>query len=192
MNKKDKDRSWSVNYKNINAAEQIAIYLEKLIRETEKNYSNISIVCIGSDMSTGDSFAPIIGLMLKKSNPNVKIYGDIINPVHAKNLHDIMKTIDVSGTLIIAIDAMLRKDRSEIGNITVREGHINPGSGVGKKLENVGDISIVGCVNMSVKGLEYLTLQNTRLSLVYQMACQAEEGISRALKNIEETTIVAI
>lgn len=194
MDKKDKDRSWSVNYKDSNAAEQIAVYIEKLIRETEKNYSGISIVCIGSDMSTGDSFAPIIGLMLKKSNPNanVKIYGDIINPVHAKNLHDTMQTIDIDNTLIIAIDSVLCKDTWKKGNIIVREGHVSPGGGVGKKLESVGDISILGCVNISVKGLEYLTLQNTRLGVVYQMAYQTAEGISRALKNIEETTVVAI
>lgn len=126
----DKVRSWSVNYKDNNAAERIAIYTEKLIRETKKDYGNISMVCIGSDMSTGDSFAPIIGLILKKSNPNVKIYGDIIIPIHAKNLHDTIQIIDNDNTLIIAIDAMLCKNRSEIGNITVRKGHINPGSGV--------------------------------------------------------------
>lgn len=188
----DKVRSWSVNYKDNNAAERIAIYTEKLIRETKKDYGNISMVCIGSDMSTGDSFAPIIGLILKKSNPNVKIYGDIIIPIHAKNLHDTIQIIDNDNTLIIAIDAMLCKNRSEIGNITVRKGHINPGSGVWKKLQYVGDISIAGCVNMSVKGFEYLKLPNTRLSLVYQMVCQAVQGISRALKNTEKTTVVTI
>lgn len=45
---------------------------------------------------------------------------------------------------------------------------------------------------MSVKGFEYLKLPNTRLSLVYQMVCQAVQGISRALKNTEKTTVVTI
>lgn len=56
------------------------------------DYSNIILLCIGTDRSTGDCLGPLVGYKLKALNTNdVFIYGTLQNPVHAKNLKDVLK-----------------------------------------------------------------------------------------------------
>lgn len=130
---------------------------------------NITIICIGTDRSTGDSYAPFIGKNLKKyENKNLKILGTLKNPVHAKNLDEVITKID-KNSFVIAIDASLCDECEDVENIIIRNGELKPGSGVGKNLSSVGDISILGNVNIGGY-LPYLVLQSTRLSVVMEMA----------------------
>ena len=76
---------------------------------------------------------------------------------------------------VIAIDAGLGK-QSSVGYIDVKKGPLKPGTGVNKKLPEVGDMHITGLVNVGGY-MEYLVLQSTRLSIVFKMA----EIISTAL-----------
>ena len=63
--------------------------------------------------------------------------------------------------------------------ITVSKGPLRPGTGVSKTLPPVGDIHVTGIVNVGGY-MEYLVLQNTRLSVVAKMA----EVISKALSQV--------
>jgi len=63
-----------------------------------------------------------------------------------------------------------------IGYITVGEGPLKPGAGVNKELPQVGDAYITGVVNVG-GFMEYLVLQNTRLSLVIRMADAIARGV---------------
>lgn len=147
-----------------------------MIRDTKKNYSKIAIVCIGTDRSTGDSFGPLVGYLLSKYTIyTFDLYGTIHEPVHALNLEKTISNIDLSETLVIAIDSSVGYSEY-VGYLGLRYGPIKPGSGVGKKLPSIGDISISGIV--AISGIAPLImLQSAPLGMVYTMA----EKITRAI-----------
>ncbi|KIL49208.1 spore protease YyaC [Jeotgalibacillus soli] len=131
----------------------------------------IVFVCVGSDRSTGDSLGPLIGSNLQKRNlPHFHLYGTLKEPVHALNLEQTMTTIYefYPDAFIIGIDACLGQYRN-VGFIEVGDGPIRPGAGVNKKLPDVGNIHIMGIVNVG-GFMEMAMLQNTRLYLVTEMA----------------------
>ena len=141
-------------------------------------YSDTVIFCIGTDRSTGDCLGPLVGHKLKDMQiENVHIFGSLDEPVHAKNLSTYLyKLRDFKNPFVIAIDACLGKvDR--IGYINIKEGPLYPGAGLNKNLPSVGNISIV-----NVSGfMEVMVLQNTRLSLVMNMANIIAGGIRHNL-----------
>jgi putative sporulation protein YyaC len=136
--------------------------------------SPLIILCIGTDRSTGDSLGPLIGTKLKNSrlcsHQNLTIYGTLDEPVHAVNLQETIDQINSQylHPFIIAIDACLGRSES-VGYISIKEGPLQPGTGVNKELPSIGNIQIMGIVNVG-GFMEYMVLQNTRLSLVMKMA----------------------
>ncbi|SET71908.1 putative sporulation protein YyaC [Natronincola peptidivorans] len=152
-------------------------YIEKYYFSS---YSELVFLCIGTDRSTGDALGPLVGHKLVRPlsrHPDIYVYGTLDKPVHAKNLQEQIDTIQDTcvNPFIIAIDACLgRVDR--VGYITVGEGPLTPGAGVNKQLPSVGDLHIMGIVNLGGY-MEYMILQNTRLQLVMKMADTIAEGI---------------
>ena len=143
-----------------------------------KQQKEVIVVCIGTDRSTGDSLGPLVGSLLSDfSLRHLKIYGSLDNPIHAKNLEENLAMIQQNHpkATIIAIDACLGKQNS-IGTIITGIGPLKPGAAVQKQLPEVGDIHISAIVNISGY-MEYFILQNTRLSLVMQMAKQISQSI---------------
>ncbi|QKY70826.1 spore protease YyaC [Lentibacillus sp. CBA3610] len=129
------------------------------------------IVCIGTDRSTGDALGPLTGSFLSEMQPkHLHIYGTLPNPVHATNMEAYVKQIYKlhRHPYIIAVDASLGKETS-VGHIITDVGSLNPGAALNKNLPSIGDIHITGVVNIS-GFMEYSILQNTRLSLVVDMA----------------------
>ena len=159
--------------------------LNQLIQYQIKNITSIInellIVCIGTDRSTGDALGPLVGSKLEKFNLNkkIKVYGTLENPIHATNLKKNITKIKqhFDDPLILAIDAGLGNNKS-VGNISVKPGPLQPGSGVNKKLPALGDFHITGLVNVGGY-MEYFVLQSTRLSVVIKMS----EIITYALVN---------
>ncbi|TDT50483.1 spore protease YyaC [Fonticella tunisiensis] len=147
------------------------------------------ILCIGTDRSTGDCLGPLVGDKLKKNYlmKNIQVYGTLNEPVHAKNLDDNIDKIyrEILNPFIIAIDASLGKTEN-VGKINIFKGPLYPGAGVNKNLKPVGDISITGIVNIS-GFMEYIVLQNTRLSLVMQMADVISLGLYMSLRKLKGT-----
>jgi len=154
-----------------------------------KDKTPIIILCIGTDRSTGDCLGPLIGYKLSTilKNKEILVYGTLDEPVHAKNLSQIMEKIKCqhSAPFIIAIDASLGA-LDKVGYITVGQGSLRPGAGVNKNLPNVGDMYITGIVNFG-GFMEYMILQNTRLNLVMKMANIITFGIQY---NLRKTTNV--
>jgi len=112
------------------------------------------------------------------------ILGTIDQPVHAVNLEEALLNL---GTLtpepfIVAIDACLGRSES-VGYISLKEGPLQPGTGVNKTLPPVGDLHIVGIVNVG-GFMEYLVLQNTRLSLVMRMAEIIAGGLTDGVRSL--------
>lgn len=154
-------------------------YFEKLLPMYNEE---VIIVCIGTDRATGDSLGPLIGYKLKNLKyDKVKLYGNLEDPVHAKNLQEVLDTIQKlhPRALVIAIDACLGS-MSKVGYITIGEGSIRPGAGVQKELPPIGHIHITGIVNFSSL-MNMVILQNTRLSLVMKIADTISSGIKYCL-----------
>ena len=147
--------------------------------------SPLIILCIGTDRSTGDSLGPLVGDQLQSLNlHNATVYGTLDEPVHAVNLQDTIDHIHSEYTqpFIVAIDACLGRSES-VGSIRIKEGPLQPGTGVNKDLPNVGNIQIVGIVNVG-GFMEYMVLQNTRLSLVMKMAHIISRGIKKEIEKL--------
>jgi putative sporulation protein YyaC len=141
------------------------------------NYHDIVFVCIGTDRATGDCLGPLIGYKIQDMNyKNVHVLGTLDSPVHAKNLADHLQDLkNYQNPFVIAIDASLGKFE-RIGFVNIKEGPLSPGSGVNKALPQVGNMHITGIVNMS-GFMEIMVLQNTRLSLVMNMANIISKGV---------------
>jgi putative sporulation protein YyaC len=171
-----------VHYDNDNTSEVIGRALFNLLQKQKAK--NVTIVCIGTDRSTGDALGPIVGTKLKEMNTfPYHLYGTLEEPIHAVNLEENYENIRRThkDSTIIAIDACLGRFKS-IGYISLGKGSIKPGAGVHKTLPSVGDIYINGIVNVSGM-MEYFVLQNTRLHLVMKMATVIANGISIACED---------
>ncbi|MCD8510947.1 MAG: spore protease YyaC [Bacillus sp. (in: Bacteria)] len=158
-------------------AKKVYSYLPK--QETKE----IILICIGTDRSTGDSLGPLVGTkLMERSFNHFDIHGTLNDPVHAKNLEETLSTIQgkYEDPFIIGIDACLGR-ASSVGYMTVAEGPVRPGTAVNKSLPSVGNIHITGIVN--VNGfMETMVLQNTRLSLVMEMADIIARAIYRSAR----------
>lgn len=153
--------------------------MARLIGDTEKSYSGITILCIGSDRLIGDCFGPLTGHMLAGSvPPGVSLCGTLEKPVHALSIRETIQGIDVSNSLVIAVDSSVGSD-DEIGSITLCEGSVRPGSGLGKELPEVGDIAVTAITASSLS--PFTSLQNAPLGLIFKMAEHTFEALRYAL-----------
>lgn len=142
------------------------------------------VVCVGTDRSTGDALGPLVGSQLRDKNiANFHLYGTLDHPVHALNLNETLSTIyhHFNNPFIIGIDACLGQLTS-VGCIQIGNGPVKPGAGVNKDLPPVGNMHITGVVNVG-GFMEYFVLQNTRLSLVMNMAEVISKSFQSALSN---------
>lgn len=164
---------------------------EYLLKELSPiiNTRPIIVLCIGTDRSTGDSLGPLVGYKLKHLATNsIYVYGTLENPVHAKNLSDILNKINCyfSNPYIIAIDSCLGS-LNNIGKIFIKNGPLLPGLALNKDLPPIGEMNITGIVNIS-GSFEFLVLQNTRLHTVMNLADSISRGIYHfALENHNRT-----
>ena len=144
----------------------------------------VTVVCVGTDRSTGDALGPLVGTQLSRHHfPGVRVLGTLDEPVHAANLHQVLDSLYTPADVpqaIIAVDACLGRTES-VGWISVKPGPLRPGTGVNKDLPPVGDLHIMGVVNVG-GFMEYFVLQNTRLSVVMRMAGVIAEGLRIALE----------
>ena len=157
--------------------------LSKLIKQfAVQHQKELVVLCVGTDRSTGDCLGPLVGWLLTQKKVAFPVYGTLDDPIHAGNLSE--KVGDVRrchhNPVVIAVDACLGRVES-VGLITLGEGMIKPGAGVHKNLPGVGDIFFTGIVNVAGH-MEFVVLQNTRLSLVMKMARLITDSIILGIK----------
>ncbi len=159
------------HYKAALAYYEIAYYIKKYIT------SETVIICIGTDKCIGDSLGPLVGTMLQDKNFPLPVFGTIDLPIHALNLDKNLKEIKAlhPNASILAIDASLG-DEDAIGEIHCRNYAIHPGKGVGKKLPDVGEASIIGIVDSCDKA-EFFASRTIRLSLIMHMSKVITDGL---------------
>ena len=162
---------YSFNLYNKLASDGIYTSLKK-ISQNNKTAAVPVILCVGSDLSVGDSLGPLVGTMLKERlcEHNIYIYGTLPKPVTAKEINYINNFLKYAHPeqKVIAVDAAVG-DSNDVGLIKIASKALNPGSGANKKLNSVGDISIIGVV--AEKSIfNYALFSATRLNMVYRMA----------------------
>lgn len=153
-----------INYKKENVVQALSLILKDIIDE------NTVVVCIGTDRAIGDALGPLVGTMLKNSDFKYPVYGTLDNPIHALNIYESIEYIKNTHSKgnFLAIDACLGS-KNNIGNIQVRKGPILPGKGVGKKLPQIGNYSIVGIVDKIDENNKF-SFNNVRLSFILELA----------------------
>lgn len=157
-----------INYKDPLAKYKLS---DAIISMLPKSHSDIVIMCIGTDRSTGDALGPLVGSLFTMASPKIlKVYGTLHKPIHAVNLNAYLNYIknQHENPFIIAVDASLGKKNS-IGSLITDLGPIKPGAAVNKRLPAVGDMHIIAVVNI-YNVMNHSVLQSTRLSLIYDMA----------------------
>ena len=169
--------------------ENFALQLYRMIGgELESGrWKGVLFLCIGTDRSTGDSLGPLIGYKLRsKRMKNVKVMGTLEKPVHAMNLDLYARYIRMHypDYVVVAIDASVGSP-DHVGFATLGRGALQPGLGVSKDLEAVGDISITGIVGGGGSP-DPVMLQSVRLSMVMKMAdciCESITLVERFWEN---------
>lgn len=176
-------REIKIDTRSPGAAEQIAqTFLHMLKIAAYVEHRPVVVVCIGTDRSTGDSLGPLVGTRLVSGGVKSPVYGTLDEPVHAANLKEVIDEINKKHRqpFIIAVDACLGNS-CHIGYANLGIGPLRPGAGVKKDLPPVGDVYITGTVNIG-GFMEYMVLQNTRLSLVMKMAGVIGSGLENVLQ----------
>ena len=134
---------------------------------------NIILVAIGTDKVVFDCLGALTHTRLKECGDikNIKLYGDMDNPIHALNLDKIVPKIieENKDGFIIGFDSALGGGDSKFGEILFRNKPVSPGAGVGKNLLKVGDYSIVGITGYDYEQFEKLSKQ-TKLGDVWNMS----------------------
>lgn len=138
------------------------------------------VLCIGSDLSIGDSLGPITGTKLKSSlsGLNCYVYGTLAKPITAhevKYMNEFLKLTHPDSP-IIAVDAAVGL-AGDIGLIKISRRGLKPGSGANKKLAKVGDVSIMGII-AEQSLFNYSLFSATRLNMIYKMSEIIAEGIT--------------
>lgn len=141
------------------------------------------LLCIGSDLSIGDSLGPIVGTMIKqRMQGSCYVYGTLKTPLTAKEIKYVKPFVEKihPRSKVIAIDAALGEE-GDLGLIKVSDGALRPGSGANKKLGKIGNVSILGVIAPKAN-FTYSVLNLTRLGAVYPMAGAIANALSDLLK----------
>lgn len=173
------------NYSLFNKNTPLAI--ERSLLEKNKNNLPPIIACIGSDLVLGDSLGPIVGTKLESQIKNTFIYGTLKHPVTAKEAKHLKNYLDEihKNAFIIAIDAAVG-NKDDVGLIKILNGSLIPGLGVNKKMQSIGDVSILGIVAEKSKD-NFCFYNTTRLNLVYMLAEVISKGIISYLQRFNIT-----
>jgi putative sporulation protein YyaC len=156
----------SFHYTDIEGQQKLLSALTSVVM----NYHEIVVVGVGTDRVSGDSLGPMVGTLLSEECRYANIYGTLQSPVHAQNLPEIIKGIEIKhkGSLVIAVDACLGRVVN-VEKIVLNKKPLKPGAGVNKELPEIGNISIQGIVNVG-GFMPHLVIQNTRMNTIYNMA----------------------
>jgi len=164
----------------------LAAHLQHELAGLRRLGAPATVVCVGTDRSTGDALGPLVGTLLGQDPSPLPfaVLGSLRSPVHAGNLHELLPRLQTAAAQgpVVAIDACLGSFES-VGSVQVHRGPLKPGAGVRKELPPIGDLAVMATVNVG-GFMEYVVLQNTRLGVVYEMAAMIAEGLRLALGQV--------
>lgn len=150
-------------------------------------YTELVVVCIGTNRYSGDSLGPMVGSKLLErlsGQRQIHIYGTLDNPVHALNMQKTLSHISQkhSRAYVIAVDACLGQF-FKIGTLQVVEEPLQPGVSLDKQLPPIGHIHIKGIIN-NYGPLNHKVLEHTSLTFVQEMSVVISRILLRAVHEI--------
>lgn len=161
---------------------------ENNFNDIQNGYSNLAILCIGTNKLIGDSVGPIIGSNLKHlENEYLKIYGTMKNTLNFDNAKNVINEIydNFSKPYIITIDATL-SNRKKVGEIVLNKGYIKIGKALERSICFYSNINI-NCIvgkNLQLKEDNIEELKKVEKNAIYEMSEIVSWGIENVLKNI--------
>lgn len=156
----------------------IAKALEKYVDE---KVESVVFLFVGTDGNIGDSLAPLCGTLLNVNMGNVFVYGDLNEPITAKEVPFMATYVKIAHptSTVVVVDAAVG-NKWDVGRIKVQKTGIKPGLGVNKDLPMIGDLSIIGVVGEK-DDFKNGILPQIRLSSIFQMAKNLTKGIEAFL-----------
>ncbi len=154
-------------------------FIINLKRKIHNRPEEMAFICIGSNKIIGDSIGPRIGSFLKK-NTKLQVYGDMRNNLskeeEIKNISNKLKN-----KFIVAIDSAL-SNNDDIGEIYVTSKSLKMAEGINLDKGNIGDLSIkvVVAKNTNDRYRNYLSLKNTDIEFINNLAITVANGIREA------------
>ena len=144
------------------------------------------IICVGTDLSIGDSLGPLVGTILCEKDVKAFVYGKLSGTITAKEVDSVRrfveKTHPKSKTLVI--DAAVGS-KEDVGCIRISLAPLKPGSGASENLPEIGDVTIIGIVAQR-SCANYSLLNLTRLSPIYKMAKSIACGIADYIDEVNK------
>lgn len=108
-------------------------------------FKSVVVVCFGTPMIAGDSFAPLVAeSLIQDLDVPCFVYGTPVAPINGKNMERWLDFITVvhKDSIVLAIDASLGE---RVGSIVVRKDGVCPAAVKGRK-KRFGDVGVLGVV----------------------------------------------
>ncbi|MGN7415937.1 spore protease YyaC [Paenibacillus sp. SAF-068] len=157
-------------------AEDLVLFFKNIVQLHSPD--EITLVCIGTDRSTGDALGPLTGSLLQENGMG-NVIGTLSSPCDADTLEKKLAHIP-SHHAIIAIDACLGPKHA-VGTYYLSNNPLIPAQSVGGKLPPVGQYSVAAVVNANGPR-PYSILQMTSLHLVMEMSRTIADAVIEAWK----------
>ena len=171
----------------------------KFVQELQKqvnsymyqDFSDIIILCIGSNKMIGDCIGPMVGQKLKdtfKEEKNIVIYGNMKETLNFKNARRVIENIFkmYKKPFIITIDSALGTKKT-IENIVVSTGWIKIGDSLGRSICYYSHINIKGVVgkNKHTPKENIETLKKVNPTLVLELSEIITSSLNKMIPKIE-------
>lgn len=169
----------------------------RFVQDLQKNiyqyknqkFSDVVILCIGTNKLIGDSIGPVVGQKLKEENIQEKIciYGDMKQTINFKNAKQVIEKIFkiYEKPFIITIDSALGK-QTMINKIVVNKGIIRIGKSLGRSICYPSHITIKGVVGENKNTFEdnIAILKTVQPKLIWELSNTMVEGIKQEIGKI--------
>lgn len=161
-------------------------------REVMKKFSNIVILCVGTNKLVGDSVGPIVGQKLTRllnKKENIKIYGNTKKNLNLKNAKQVLEEINriYSKPFIITIDATLGP-KEIIETIIISKGELEIGEALGHSIKCFSNINIKAIVGEYQTNIQknFETLNRIERKRIHQLSNQITYQVCQMVEKIND------
>ncbi len=170
---------------------------KKFVQDLQKNiyqyrnqkFSDVVILCVGTNKLIGDSIGPVVGQKLKEEKMKEKIcvYGDLKESINFKNAKTVIENVfkTYQKPFIITIDSALGT-QTMISKIVVNKGIIRIGKSLGRSICYPSHITIKGVVGENKNTYEdnIKILNEVEPELIWNLSDIMVDGIKQGINKI--------
>lgn len=156
-----------------------------------QKFSDIVILCIGSNKIIGDCIGPMVGQKLKstlKKEKNIIIYGNMEETLNFKNAKQVIENIleTYEKPFVITIDSALGT-KEMIKRIVINTGWIKIGNSLGRSICYYSHMNIKGIVGQNKNKVEenIKTLKEVNPILVMELSEKIANTLNEMIPKID-------